>query len=425
MAQDQNYESLKEISPTVRELYLEIPPDEVKQEYEKVLKDFVGRVKLPGFRQGHAPKDMVQKMFEAEIQETVLDHLIPESLRKKLESLQVVPVNMPTVKSVEFDLEKGVKFQVAFEVWPEFELPGDYLEKKIKAEEVKLDEAEVERVLNNIRENAAEYLPITDRGVQDGDYVVLEIQGKDLASKKFMPVEKIVVLAGHADNEPKLNEVLPGMQIAEEKSFAVKYPEDYQQKKFAGKEIEYRIKILEIKEKRLPELNDDFARTVDETPSLEALKDKIRQDLIKHQQSELNNKVINEFLEKLAAEVKLVIPESMVKEEAQAIISRQFRPEELKKIPEELWPRIYDQARHQAESSLKNHILLRKIAEKEGLAISDSEFEEELKKVAEERNLPLNRLKSALSQDNREEEWKLNLLLRKTVDFLSERIIIK
>jgi len=425
MAQDQNYESLKEISPTVRELYLEIPPDEVKQEYEKVLKDFVGRVKLPGFRQGHAPKDMVQKMFEAEIQETVLDHLIPESLRKKLESLQVVPVNMPTVKSVEFDLEKGVKFQVAFEVWPEFELPGGYLEKKIKAEEVKLDEAEVERVLNNIRENAAEYLPITDRGVQDGDYVVLEIQGKDLASKKFMPVEKIVVLAGHADNEPKLNEVLPGMQIAEEKSFAVKYPEDYQQKKFAGKEIEYRIKILEIKEKRLPELNDDFARTVDETPSLEALKDKIRQDLIKHQQSELNNKVINEFLEKLAAEVKLVIPESMVKEEAQAIISRQFRPEELKKIPEELWPRIYDQARHQAESSLKNHILLRKIAEKEGLAISDSEFEEELKKVAEERNLPLNRLKSALSQDNREEEWKLNLLLRKTVDFLSERIIIK
>ncbi|MGB9894258.1 MAG: trigger factor, partial [Candidatus Saccharicenans sp.] len=312
MEQEQNFGAIKIISPTVRELDLEIPPDEVKQEYEKVLKDFVGRVKLPGFRKGYAPKDMVQRMFGAEIQEAVLDHLIPESLKKKLESLKVNPVNIPTVKSVDFDLEKGIKYQVAFEVWPEFELPVDYLEKKIKQEEAQVDEAEVEKVLNNIRENAAEYSPVTDRGVQSGDYVVIEIQGKDPATKKFMPVEKIVVLAGHSENEAKLNEVLPEMKISEEKTFTIKYPEDYQQKKFAGKEIEYRIKVLEIKEKRLPELNDDFARTVAEVSGLQALKDKISQDLLRHKQSELKDKAINEFLEKLAAEINLTIPESLV-----------------------------------------------------------------------------------------------------------------
>ncbi|MBC7361250.1 MAG: trigger factor [Candidatus Aminicenantes bacterium] len=425
MEQNPNLDRLKVISPTVREIDLEISSDEVKKEYEKVLKDYVSKVKLPGFRKGHAPKEMVQRMFEDEIKEAVLDNLIPESLRRELEALKVVPVNVPTVKSIDFDLDKGVRYQVAFEVWPEFELPENYLEKKIKREDVRVGEAEIDQVLKNIQENAAEYLPVTDRGVTSGDYVVVEIQGKDVRAKKFMPVEKVVVLAGHPENEKQLNEALLGMKPGEEKIFTVNYPEDYQQKKFAGKQIEYRIKVLEIKEKKLPELNDEFARTVDEVSSLEALKDRIRQDLVKHIESEANDRAINEFLEKLAAEINLTLPESMIKEEAQAIISRQFREDELKKIPQELWPRIAEQARKQAEISLRNHLLFRKIAEKEGISVSETEFEEELKKVSEERKIPLNRLKAALSQDDRKEEWKLNLLLRKTVDFLIDKVIIK
>lgn len=425
MENNTNQERLKVVSPTVRELELEISAETVKKEYEKVLRDYVARVKLPGFRKGYAPRDMVQRMFEAEIKEAVLDNLIPDNLRQELEALKVVPVNIPTVKSVDFSLDGGVKYQVSFEVWPEFDLPADYLEKKVEKEKTQLEETEVEAVLNRLRENAAEYLPVAERGVQNGDYVVIEIQGRETSSKKFMPVEKVVVLAGHQDNEPQLNEVLPGLKPGEEKTFIVNYPPDYRQKKFAGKEIEYRLKVLEIKEKKLPELNDDFARLVDEVENLEALKEKIRQDLVRHREDEARDKAINQYLEKLAADINLAIPESMLKEEAQAIIQRQFREEALKKIPSELWPGLMEQARKQAETSLKNHILLRKIAAREGLEITAEEFEQELKKVSESRNLPLDQLKAALARDGRDEEWKLNLLLRKTVDFLTGRIIIE
>ncbi|MGQ9801630.1 MAG: trigger factor [Candidatus Saccharicenans sp.] len=425
MGNNINEEKIRLVSPTERELDLEISAETVRKEYEKVLKDYVARVKLPGFRKGYAPKEMVQKMFEAEIKEAVLDNLIPDNLRQELENLKVVPVNVPTVKSVDFSLEGGVRYRVAFEVWPEFDLPPDYLEKKVTRERVEVEEAEVEAVLNRLRENAAEYLPVSDRGVQSGDYVVIEIQGREVASKKFLPLEKVVVLAGHPDNRPQLNEVLPGLKAGEEKNFSVKYPDDYQQKRFAGKEIEYRLKVLEIKEKKLPELNDDFARLVDEVSGLDELKQKIKQDLARHKEEEARDRAINQYLEKLAAEINLVIPESMVKEEAQAIISRQFREEELKKIPADLWPRLLEQAQKQAESSLKNHILLRKVANREGLEVTAEEFEQELKKVSENRNIPLDQLKAALAREDREDDWKLNLLLRKTVDFLAGRIIIE
>jgi trigger factor len=425
MEQNTNQDRLKIVSPTVRAIDLEIPAEEVKKEYEKVLKKYLARVKLPGFRQGHAPREMVEKMFQGEIREDILDHLIPENLRQELEALNVYPVSVPRVKAIDFDLEKGVKYQVEFEVWPEINLPDDYLGEKIKLEEIKIEDSEIETILKNLQENAAEYLPVTDRGVGQGDYVVVEIQGRDLAEKKFLPVEKIVVLAGHPENEPQLNAALAGMKPGEEKTFTVSYPEDYKQKRFAGRQIEYRVKVLEIKEKKLPELNDEFAKTVEEVDSLEVLKERIRQDLIKHREAEKRSQIIDEFLSRLAEKINLSIPESMVKEEAEAIITRQFREEELKKIPQEAWPQIAAEARAQAEKNLKHHLLMREIARKEGLAVSEAELDEEIKKIAEERNIPLDKLKEALAREERLEDWRLNLLLRKTVDFLEDKIIIK
>jgi len=159
--------------------------------------------------------------------------------------------------------------------------------------------------------------------------------------------------------------------------------------------------------------------------SLEVLKERIRQDLIKHREAEKRSQIIDEFLSRLAEKINLSIPESMVKEEAEAIITRQFREEELKKIPQEAWPQIAAEARAQAEKNLKHHLLMREIARKEGLAVSEAELDEEIKKIAEERNIPLDKLKEALAREERLEDWRLNLLLRKTVDFLEDKIIIK
>jgi len=425
MEQNLADERLKVISPVVRELQIDIPPEEVKKEYEKVVSNYVSKARLPGFRQGHAPREMVARMFAAEIKDALIDNLVPEYLKRELEARSVVPVNVPTVKSLDFDLDKGIKFQVSFEVWPAIELPANYLDNKVKQEEVKVEETEVEEVLKRLLENAAEYLPVNDRPVAPDDYVVIEIQGKDIETKKFMPAEKVVVLAGHPENEPQLNQALLGMRQGEEKTFEVSYSSDYPQKKFAGKNIEYHIKVIEIKEKKLPDLNDEFARSIDQVEGLEELRQKIHQDLRQHRQQEAADRALNEFLEKLAAEINLTLPESLIKEEAEAIIQRQFREDDWNKMAGELRQQVEEQARKQAEKNLKNHLLLRKIIEKEGLQVSEQEYEEDIKKIAEQRNIPLSQLKSALAQEEREEEWKFNLLLQKGIDFLKDQIIIK
>lgn len=425
MEQNLPPERLKIISPVIRELEIEIQPEEVKKEYEKVVDNYVAKARLPGFRQGHAPREMVSRMFAAEIREAILDNLVPDYLKRELEALGVVPVNLPTVKSLEFDLEKGIKFEVSFEVWPVIELPTNYLDNKVRQEEVKVEEKEVNDVLKNLQENAVEYLPVNDRPVANDDYVVIEIQGKEVETKKFMPAEKVVVLAGHQENEPQLNQALLGLGQGEEKTFEVEYPADYGQKKFAGKKIEYRIKVLEIKEKKLPELNDELAKTIDQVSGLEELKRKIYEDLLKHRQQEAADRALNEFLEKLAAGLDLSLPESLIKEEAQTIINRQFKEADWNRLPAELRQQVEEQARKQAEKNLKNHLLVRKIIEQEGLKVTEEEYEEDLKKIAEERKIPLGQLKSALSQEDREEEWKFNLLFQKGIDFLKEKVIIK
>ncbi len=421
----QTQEKIKILSPTEREVNLEIAPERVKQEYEKVLKDYVARVKLPGFRKGYAPRNMVQRMFDSEIKETVLENLINENLWQELGNLKVIPVSLPTVKSVDFDLDKGIVYQVSFEVWPEIKLPADYLEKKVEKEKIEVKDEEVERVLEKIREESVEYLPVSGREVQDGDYVVIEIQGREVASKRLMPAEKIVVLAGHQENEPQLNQALAGLEPGQENNFTVRYPEDYREKRFAGKEIDYRIKVLEIKEKKIPELNDEFARTVDpEVEGLEGLKEKIRQDLARHLEEEAREGALNKYLEKLAEEINLTLPRSPVEEEAQALISREIPENVLQKMPPDLKEKVMAQVRARAEANLKKHLLMRKIASQEGLTVSDEELETEIKRISENRNIPFDQLKAALKKEDREKDWRLNLLLRKTFDFLASKVII-
>ncbi len=185
MEQNAPQERLKIISPVIRELEIEIPPEEAKKEYEKVVNNYVAKAKLPGFRQGHAPREMVSRMFAAEIREAIQDNLVPDYLKQEQQALGVVPVNLPTVKSLDFDLEKGIKFQVSFEVWPVIELPANYLDNKVKQEEVKVEEKEVNDVLKNLQENAVEYLAVNDRPVAKDYYVVIEIQGKEAETKNL------------------------------------------------------------------------------------------------------------------------------------------------------------------------------------------------------------------------------------------------
>ena len=190
-------------------------------------------------------------MFGPDIQRSVVDELIPGVLEEILEAKAIRPAGAPIVEDVSYEEGHDLRFKAVIEVWPEFELPA-YTKIKARKIEASLTEDDVVRAVDELREKAVEYVPVEGRGVAANDYAVVELQGKDVKTRRLMPVEKVVVLAGHEGNDPAINAHLLGLVPGEEKTFRHAYPADHKNKKLAGKEIEYRLKVLSIKEKKLP-----------------------------------------------------------------------------------------------------------------------------------------------------------------------------
>ncbi|NTU51665.1 MAG: trigger factor, partial [Candidatus Aminicenantes bacterium] len=287
---------LADVSPSRKEISLEIPDAEFRKEYEKILGEYVAKAKLDGFRRGHAPLERVKALFDHDIRHDVYDALIPRVLEEELKGLGLNPVDVPVLKDLKHEDGEPLRCTAAFEVLPDFDLP-DYRSVRVKARKAAVGEADVDKALEDIRARAAEFIPVEGRGVRSGDYAVVEMQGKDQRTKRLLPVEKAVVLAGHAENEPALNEKLEGLAPGEERSFAVVYPKDHANRRVAGKDIVYGLKVREIKEKRLPELDDEFAKSLGVAEGLPALREKVRKELLEVRERAGRNEAASEVLE--------------------------------------------------------------------------------------------------------------------------------
>jgi len=414
---------LKDISSSRKEIELEIPPDEVRKEYEKILGEYTGKVKLSGFRKGHAPRDMVRSLFEHDIKHDVYDSLIPRVLEEELRGLRLNPVNVPVLRDLKHEEGQPLRCTAAFEVLPEFELP-DYRTIQVPGRTPEVGEEDVDKVLEDIRARAAEYVPVEGRGVGDGDYAVVEMQGRDRRTNRFLPVEKAVVLAGHAENEPALNEKIKGMKAGEEGAFEVLYPKDHPNRRVAGKDIAYNLKVREVKEKKVPELNDEFARTVGTLEGLKDLREKVRKELVEAREKAGRNETASAVLAEVAKRVSLELPESVVEQESLALLKRFLSASRDRRIAPEALEGLKAQSRRQAEDHLKNHLILEKIAKKEGFGVTEEEIQAEIRDLAQANHVSEPYLADMLKREDRREELVETLLFRKTVDFLVKTAII-
>jgi len=406
------------------ELKVEIPADEVSKEFEQTLKSFINSAKIKGFRPGRAPKDVVKNMYYSEIKESLINSLAPEVIKKELKKLNVVPVTSPVITDVSFEEGKPLKLTAHYELWPEFKLP-EYKKIKIKKKKKYISDEDVNKSLEELRERSAKYIPVEKRGVADNDYVIIEVKGKNTKTKKLLPTEKTYVLAGHKDNEKSLNENIMGMKANEEKKFVVNYEKNHPNKKIAGKEIEYSLLVISIKEKKLPEINDEFSKEVGKFESLKDLKAEIKKEMSNAKENSVKRETSDEIIQKIADQVNFELPESIVQQETFADLRRfqesrpnqKFNKEEIKKIQED--------AKRNAERNIKNHLILNKIAEKENLEVSEAEITEELKEIAKANNVSLPKVVESVNKSGKKQELKQNLALKKTVDFLVENAIIE
>ena len=312
---------LRDISPSRKEVDLEVPSEDVQREYERVLDDYAAKVKLPGFRRGHAPKDMVRRLFDQDIKHDVYDALVPRVLHQELRRLGLKPVTVPVLRDIKDAEGEPLRCTAAFEVLPDFDLP-DYRSVKVAKKSVDVSEKDVDQALEEVRARAAEYTPVEGRGAGEGDYVVVEMQGRDVRTRRLLPVEKAVVLAGHPENEPALNERLIGMTAGEERTFEVSYPKDHPNRRVAGKDISYTLRAVGVKERKLPELNDEFAKSVGRAAGLQALREGIRNELQAARERAGRSATAAEVLAQIAARVPLELPETLVEEETLAVMKR-------------------------------------------------------------------------------------------------------
>jgi trigger factor len=423
-----NHESgadrIRTVSPSRREIDLAIPPAAVGAEMETVITEYAAKAKLAGFRKGKAPRDLVRRMFLDEIRKDAADELVPKTFEDELKASGLRPAGVPVIRDAHYEDDGTLHAVVAFEVMPEFTLPA-YTGISLERREPAVEEKEIEAALEDLRQRAAEYVPASDRGATDGDYVVVEVQGRDLKTKKAFPLEKAVVLAGDPGNETFLNEHLPGSKPGEEKVFTVTHPADHPNKKLAGKDMEYRLKAQSIKEKKLPALDDDLARTVGDFKSLDELKEKLRERLLDSKRASDRNRMASELLAKISSGIEVELPESLVEEETRAVLKRILSAYPQARLGEEQARGLAAEGRKQAERNIRNNLVLSRIAEKEGIAVTESEIEEEMKRLAEANRVPLARVVETVNKEGRRGDIEETLLFAKAIDFLLGQAIIE
>jgi trigger factor len=409
-------------SPSKRELEIEVAADEVNEEWEKVLLEYTSRARLDGFRRGRAPREMVKRLFYQDIKDAVIENLAPRALRESLSKQNISPVGTPAISEAILQEGQPFRFRAVVEVLPAFELPS-YRKIRAKRREVRVGEEDVDRSLEELRQKSAEYVPVEGRGVAEGDFVVVEWKGKDLQTKRFLPTEKVLVLAGHPDNEKGLNESLKGTAPGETQKFVVSYPQDHAQKKMAGRTMEYEIRVISIKEKKVPEMSDEWAKDLGEYENLAALRDRVRQELEKARQEAARREMGDELVRGLVDNLQLELPESLVDAEAVSIL-RGWAAQLPADLPSTQVEELREKAKDQAQRNLKSTLLLQRIAGQEKLAVGDEEVEEEIKAMAKRNNVPLAQLVERVSQEGKREDIRNSLLLRKAIDFLLDNAVL-
>lgn len=408
-----------------REIELEIPAENVQKTTEKIARDLARVARIPGFRPGKAPVTLIRRRFAAEIKGEVLESLVPEFLEQALNEKKLSPVTRPEVDKVDFTEAGPLKFRATFEVLPEFEL-GDYKNLEIEVEDLAAGDAEVDKTLEEMRERAATYVPVEGRTAKDGDFVQVKIMGTPAGGGDPIRADNVQCHIGAEETLEAFNENLRGAAPGETRRFETKYPDDYPDEKLKGKAYNYAVEVKAIKEKKLPELNDDFVKEIGEAAAgattLEELRGKIRERLAaareEHQQSQAHERILDELVKRH----DFPVPEALIEHQMDARLERMVRTLAAQGVDPRAvnvdWVAMRQRQRERAERDVKAEILIDRIATAENVEVSDEELEKEFARLAERSGESAAVIRARLTKEGALDRMKSKLRSDKAIDSL-------
>lgn len=421
--------AIEEVSSLRRRLRIEIPADRVNAEFSKITSDFQKIAQIKGFRAGKAPLSVVEKRYAKDIEEEVRRKLVPDAFREAVRQKKLQVVNVPGVEDVN-PAQKGstFSFSTVVDLAPDFSLP-EYKGIKVKKTDVTVTDVDINQVIDRIREQRADYRTV-DRAIQKDDYVIITYTGK----VDGQPIEEIVPAVPQLGKQEKFwiwikdNIFLPGFgdqligaKAGEDRSVSVTFPDDFAQEALRGKKGQYEVKVEDVREKILPELDDALAQELAQVPLAE-LKERIRVNVQADKERSARNDHAKQIFEFLRSKTQFELPESAVQNETQRALYDIVRENQQRGISEQLLEEkkedIFNAAQTTARDRVKLGFIINKIAAAEKIEVSGEEFNAEIQFLAAQYGMTVEKLVKRLQENNSVEKVEEDILNRKTLDFL-------
>jgi trigger factor len=413
------------VSNTKRKIDIKVPAQEVSRETETLIQKYQKLARIPGFRSGHAPASIIRQRFKQEIQNDVVDALVPKYFRKETERQGLIPVSQPRVTDLHVHEGEGLHFKASFEVMPEIKVEG-YKELRAEHPEVFVTDPEVDDSLNALREQKATFAPVEGRAISDGDYAQVSLDGtpkEEDENTKPVHMDDVLVEIGGKNTMPEFTENLRGTSAGDERSFDVHYPDDFSDERLRGKTFAYKVKVNAIKEKSLPELNDDFAKELGEFTSIDEVRQKIREGMEHERRHNAERESKDKLLSELVRRNEFEIPEAFVERQIdvrldrglRALASQGMRSEDMKKLD---FARLRAGQHDQAVQEVKASLLLEKIADEEKIEVGDDEIDREVEALAKQTNQAPDDIRARLTRDGALDRIRNRIRNEKALDFL-------
>jgi trigger factor len=411
-----------------RELELEIPAEDVSKATERVAIEISRVARVPGFRPGKAPLSLIKRRFADDIKGEVLQSLVPERVEKAVVEEKLSPVSQPQVEKLEFNEGQPLKFRAVFEVLPEFEL-GKYKGLDIEMPAMDVTDEDVNKTLEETRERAAAFAPVEGRAVENGDFAQLKLLGTPEGGGEPIQADSVLCHVGAEETMGPFNENLRGANVGDHKEFDVDYPADYPDQKLAGKKFHYAADVTGIKIKKLPELNDDFAKDVSDATTLDELKKKIRENLEHqrdHRQKDLQREKVIFELVKMH---DFPVPESLVEHQKDVRLERVVRSLAQQGVDPRAvnldWVTLRQRQEERAQEDVKAELVIDKIASTEQIDVTDEEVQHELEHMAGHSGESAEAIRARLTKQGALDRMKAKLRSDKTLDWLAQNANVR
>jgi trigger factor len=424
-----------------REIEVEAPAEEVSKSFRTVVKRYQKLARIPGFRAGKVPDSLIRSKFAKEIRQEVLEGLVSEKFRKAIDDQKLRPISEPQLMDLQLFDGQPLKFKAAFEVAPEIDLAG-YDRVAVAKPDAALTDEEYDSELERVLDSHSTVEPVEeDRALIDGDWAEIQFRGevKELAQtvsedglenvSKNEPItgEDVLVEIGGKNTLAAFNEALRGAKAGQELKFEVEYPADFGEKRLAGQTVSYDVTIKGIKRKTYPERDAEFAKQLGNYESWEEFETKLREHAADRKKHSLENVAKDKMLGELIQKFQFPVPEAFVQQQVEARLDRGLRAlaqqgmkvEDMRKLD---FVSLRNSQRDQAVNEVKVSMILDRIAEVEGIQVSEEDVDRELLLLSIQSREPLEALRERLVKDGGLDRMREQMRREKTGTVLYEKL---